>query len=82
VHDLAELVAAKRLGVRLAFLSSVFATRSHPGGRPLGPLRFGLLAHSARLSIAALGGVRPRDFSRLKRLGAVAWGGIDAHSGA
>jgi len=77
-HGRAELVAARRAGVRLAFLSPVFATRSHPDARPLGPLRFGLLAARAGVAVAALGGVRAADLPRLKRLGAVARGGIDA----
>lgn len=73
-----ELVAARRAGVRLAFLSPVFATRSHPGARPLGPSRFGLLAQQAGLPVAALGGVTPRAARRLRALGAVGWGAIDA----
>jgi thiamine-phosphate pyrophosphorylase len=77
-HDRAELVAARRAGAQLAFLSPVFATRSHPHARPLGPLRFGLLVRGAGVPVAALGGVGMTTFRRLKGLGAVAWGGIDA----
>lgn len=79
-HNRAELVAARRKGVRLAFLSPVFATRSHPGAPSLGPLRFGRLARGAGIPVAALGGVQAADVSRLKRLGACAWGAIDAWS--
>jgi thiamine-phosphate pyrophosphorylase len=77
-HDAAELVAARRAGARLAFLSPLFATRSHPGARPLGALRFARLARGARLAVAALGGVGAGQARRLRQLGAVAWGAIDA----
>lgn len=79
-HDRAELVAARRAGVRLAFLSPLFATRSHPDARPLGALRFGGLARQARLAVAALGGVTAADWRRLRNLGASGWGAIDAWS--
>jgi len=55
-HDARELKAAARAGADLIFLSPVFATRSHPGGRTLGPLRFGRLARQARVPVVALGG--------------------------
>lgn len=77
-HDRRELVAARRAGIRLAFLSPVFATRSHPGARPLGPVRFGLLSRDAPVPVAALGGVTPATARRLRALGAVGWGAIDA----
>jgi len=56
-HDLAELGLAARLGADAALLSPVFATRSHPGGGTLGPVRFRLLARQARLPVIALGGM-------------------------
>jgi thiamine-phosphate pyrophosphorylase len=56
-HDLAELGLAARLGADAALLSPVFATRSHPGGKVLGPVRLRLLARQARLPVIALGGV-------------------------
>lgn len=79
-HDRAELVAARRAGVRLAFLSPIFATRSHPGARTLGPLGFARLARGAGLAVAALGGVDRARFARLAQLGAYGWGAIDAWS--
>ena len=79
-HSRAELVAARRAGVGLVFLSPLFATQSHPGARPLGALRFGLLARRAGLPVAALGGVTAADGRRLKSLGASGWGAIDAWS--
>lgn len=79
-HSVPDLVRARRAGVRMAFLSPVFATRSHPGARTLGPVRFGLMARQARLPIAALGGMTEIRFRRLQALGAAAWGAISALS--
>ena len=56
-------------------LSPVFPTRSHPGGKVLGPLRFRLLAARTRLPVIALGGM---DARRASRLGTPAWAAIDA----
>ena len=77
-HNRAELVAARRRGAALVFVSPVFATRTHPGSRPLGPVRFGLLVRNCGIPVAALGGMDARRFRRLRGFGAVGWGGIDA----
>ena len=77
-HNRRELVAARREGARLVFLSPVFATRTHPGARVLGRVRFGLLARRAGVTLGALGGVNARRFQALRQTGATAWGGIDA----
>ena len=79
-HSLSDLVRTRRAGVALTFLSPVFATRSHPGARTLGPVRFGLLARQAKLPVAGLGGMTEKRFQRLKPLGASAWGAIAALS--
>ncbi len=76
-HDRAELIAARRAGARLVFVSPVFATRTHPGARPLGPVRFGLLVRGCRVPVAALGGMTAPRFRRLRPFGATAWGAID-----
>ncbi|WBX85547.1 thiamine phosphate synthase [Sphingosinicella microcystinivorans] len=77
-HDRAGLVRARRAGARLVFLSPVFPTRSHPGARTLGPLRFGLMARGAGIAVAALGGMNRERYARMQPLGAQAWGAIDA----
>ena len=77
-HNRAELIHARRAGARLVFVSPVFATRTHPGARVLGPVRFGLMVRGAGVPVAALGGMTAQRFPRLKALGAVAWGAIDA----
>lgn len=71
-HSLREIASARRADAVL--LSPVFATRSHPGARTLGPLRFRLLASRARVPVIALGGMTPR---RARRLGRAPWAAID-----
>ena len=78
VHNLRELRAAERDGADLLFLSPVFATRSHPGGRPLGASRFASLARRTRLPVIALGGMDADKAAGLA--GAYGWAGIDAWS--
>ena len=78
VHNLRELKAAERAGADFVFLSPVYATRSHPGARPLGPYRFALIAHQAKVPVIALGGM---DAEKARALGgAYGWAGIDAWS--
>lgn len=75
-HNLAEIRAAEAAGAALIFLSPVFATRSHPDAKPLGPERFAALAARARVPVVALGGMNE---ARAKGLGnAYGWAGIDA----
>ena len=76
-HDRPELVAAREAGAHLIFLSPVFATRSHPGGLTLGPVRFGLAAQ-ARPGVIALGGMDAARDRRLRALGGYGWAAIDA----
>ena len=75
VHKHTELGAARAHAV---LISPVFATRSHLGKRPLGPVRFGLLARTAGMPAIALGGMDADRFGRLVVLGAYGWAGIDA----
>lgn len=72
VHSLREIARAQRADAVL--LSPVFPTRSHPGGKVLGPLRFALLAAQAPTPVIALGGMTP---ARARRLGRVRWAAID-----
>ena len=81
-HDRAEWVAACRRGCDLIFVSPLFATRSHPGGRSLGAVRAGLLVGSDRDRAVLLGGMT-RDRARsLCMAGFARWAGIDAWSEA
>ena len=75
-HDLAEIRAAEAAGAALIFLSPVFATRSHPEARLLGPDGFAALARQTRLPVVALGGMYAARAEGLS--GAYGWAGIDA----
>ncbi len=44
-HSRREALAAIRAGAQMLFVSPVHATRSHPGARPLGRVRLGLMIH-------------------------------------
>ena len=79
VHCLRELARAQGAagagGAAAVLISPVFATRSHPGAGPLGPLRFRLLAARALVPVIALGGMNRRAASRLDW---TRWAAIDA----
>ncbi|MBT2186375.1 thiamine phosphate synthase [Sphingobium nicotianae] len=77
VHDHHELLAAFRAGADAILISPLFATRSHPGGRPLGPVRFAALARRSSVPVIALGGVCPRHAGLVRRLGATGFAAID-----
>ncbi len=77
VHNPREIALANRLGADAVLLSPVFATRSHPGARCLGPVRFRLLARLARVPVIALGGMNHRT---ARRLGWLRWAAIDGLS--
>ncbi len=76
-HDRAGMLAAFRGGADLVFLSPVFPTSSHPGGRALGPVRFGLAVRGAPGPVMALGGMTEPRFRQLQALGAAGYGAID-----
>ena len=73
VHSLREIGRASQAAALL--LSPVFPTRTHPGRKALGPVRFRLLAARARVPVIALGGMNPHT---ARRLGWPRWAGIDA----
>lgn len=73
VHDEEELRAAA--GADLLFLSPVFATRSHPGGKLLGLDGFERIARQAPAPVIALGGMSQERFALLPS--AYGWAGID-----
>ena len=77
-HNLREVRAAERAGADMVFLSPVFATRSHPNARTLGPGRFALIAHQAKVPVIALGGMDAQTARGLG--GAYGWAAIDAWS--
>ena len=80
VHSLREIGVATRAGADLLFLSPVFATRSHPDAKPLGRVRFGLIARRTGRPVVALGGMDARRAGALAGLAAYGWAAIDAWS--
>jgi thiamine-phosphate pyrophosphorylase len=66
-HGFPDLRRAARAGARLAFLSPVFGTASHPDARTLGPTRWSGLARYAPIKVAALGGIDGNSVRRLPR---------------
>lgn len=80
-HSRREAIAAVRAGAALVFVSPVFATRSHPGARTLGPLRAAAIARGLPVAPIALGGVDERRYRRrLRALGFAGYAAIDAWS--
>ena len=77
VHGIAEMRRAEQNGAQLLFISPVFDTRSHPGARVLGRVRFGALCQAARRPVIALGGVTPARARQLAPLGIYGWAAID-----
>jgi thiamine-phosphate pyrophosphorylase len=73
-HSLKELARAHHARAAAVLLSPVYPTRSHPGARTFGPLRFRLMAARTRIPVIALGGMNPR---RAARLGAYRWAAVD-----
>jgi thiamine-phosphate pyrophosphorylase len=69
-HSPRAAALARRAGVDALLLSPVFATASHPGAVPLGPLRFAAWARAARLPVYALGGITALTTRRLAGGGA------------
>ena len=78
VHDPREIARARLSGAKLLLVSPVFATRSHPGTRPLPRLRAAALARLAGKDPIALGGMNSRRFRAVKPLGFHGWAAIDA----
>lgn len=76
-HSLREIGAARRARADAVLLSPVFPTRSHPGARTLGPLRFLLLARRSPVPVIALGGMNAET---ARRLPGVAWAAIDGRA--
>lgn len=69
-HSPRAAALARRAGVDALLLSPVFATTSHPGAAPLGPLLFSAWARRAGLPVYALGGMTAATARRLSGSGA------------
>lgn len=76
-HNLPEIRRSERLGAQLLFVSPLFPTRSHPEAKPLGKMRFSILADSTKLPVIALGGINAHRAKVLHLVGAYGWAAID-----
>lgn len=78
-HSLREL--RKAHAAQAVLLSPVHATRSHPGAKSLGAVRFLMLAKAARVPVIALGGMTARRARALPMgRGIHGWAAIDGLS--
>ncbi|MEO7247236.1 MAG: thiamine phosphate synthase [Novosphingobium sp.] len=75
-HSLRGLTKSCRADAIL--LSPVYPTRSHPGSKALGSLRFRLISRRSAVPVIALGGMTP---ARAMALGSPSWAAIDGLSG-
>lgn len=79
VHNKREIAEARRFGAGIVFLSPLYATRSHPGDRPLGIASFDQLARIAQpAKIIALGGMTRSRARSLDAQTVHGWAAIDA----
>ena len=76
-HDMREIAQANRVGADALMLSPVFPTRSHPGAKTLGAMRFLHMAKHARIPVIALGGM---DSLYSRQLRWKRWAGVDGVS--
>ncbi len=77
-HGLRGMRRAHQFGADAIMLSPLFATQSHPGAAPLGPVRFAKLTRAARAPVIALGGIGAANARRLQGSGATGIAGISA----
>lgn len=79
VHNRDELREAQRSRADLIFISPLFTTASHPGGRALGRLAFNAMAkQSGPALVIALGGMNRGRAQALNRKLVHGWAAIDA----
>jgi thiamine-phosphate pyrophosphorylase len=78
VHGVRELRLALLRRTPLVLLSPMHETRSHPNWKPLPRMRAAALARLADRRLLALGGMDPRRYAKIARLGFIGWAGISA----
>jgi len=78
-HNMREIAQANRMGADAVMLSPVFPTRSHPGAKTLGAMRFLHMAKHAKMPVIALGGM---DSQYARQLQWQRWAAVDGLSTA
>ena len=77
-HSLRAARAGLAAGADAVVISVAFESRSASAGRPLGPIRLGLLARAAGGAAYALGGITQENARRLAGLRLVGLAAVDA----
>jgi thiamine-phosphate pyrophosphorylase len=77
-HNIGVLRGALLVRTPLILLSPIAWTASHPDWEPLPRMRAAALARLADRRLVALGGMDPRRYARIARLGFIGWAGISA----
>nr|WP_233061299.1 thiamine phosphate synthase [Parvularcula mediterranea] len=80
-HDEDELVAAFAAQADAAFLSPIFATRSHPEAQAMGRERAVAIAQASPMPLFALGGMDEEKAAELEGTPFQGFGAIDAFAG-
>jgi thiamine-phosphate pyrophosphorylase len=75
-HSPAAVRRAAKLGVDAVLLSPVFTTKSHPGARTIGALRFARWVRESPVPVYALGGIDAKAARRLRVSGASGFAAI------
>ncbi|MFC3555858.1 thiamine phosphate synthase [Sphingomonas qilianensis] len=75
-HTRRETLAGVKAGADLLFVSPLFATRSHPGGKTLSRAAAAAMLRGLPVPAIALGGMTARRFRTLR--GFYGWAAIDA----
>ncbi len=80
VHSVNEQKIAMRHRVHLVFISPIFATKSHPDARGMGPLGIKKITNNRQrnVTIIALGGMTRSLAAMFKNQNIQGWSGIDA----
>ncbi|MCK5166650.1 MAG: thiamine phosphate synthase [Rhodospirillaceae bacterium] len=68
-HGATALIRAKNAKADFAILGVAFASRSHLAAKPLGAIRFQLLANKSPVPIMAIGGINRAKAKRLSAIG-------------
>ena len=80
VHNAREIQKTREKGAELFFLSPIFATRSHPGQKPLNGSQVRRLSTLCNAPIILLGGMNRHRFTRCSHWPIHGWGAIDSLS--
>lgn len=64
-HTFSQIRKAENLGLNACFVSSIFPSQSPSAPKPMGSLRFRILAKNSKIKLFALGGVTHKNSDRI-----------------